>query len=356
VAEYRLILEYQMKQTASQMQGLATHERAPGAVLSRRVLLAAATAIAVGVSPGTGHAVTIIKGTVIGQQDWLYLVWDDPRRADFAQINKVTEIVEKAIAILRAARIDVVLAFVPAKSRVYRAFLPDDFRFTPETDRRYAVSLERLRKSGAIVPDLATVFADILKAKPDDKVFFKNDTHWTALGAEAAAKAIAQEMKAQLKLPPSPRPGANIGPAVTKVHVKSDLSLVLPPKEHPDETYQVHEVVAAKGKASLLDDDRPDVVVVGSSYMQPKYNFAEMLSNQLNRPVELVWKVHLVGPYKTLLSYVTSESFKKQRPRAIVWNFLEIDMELMPDNQGAWRENVIPPDTFLLELAAAVKP
>jgi alginate O-acetyltransferase complex protein AlgJ len=322
---------------------------------SRRALLAAFTVVAAGLAPRAGEAATIIKGTVIGKEDWLYLVWDDPRRADFNQINLVAGIIEKAVATLRAAKIDVVFAFVPAKSRVYRAYLPDDFKFTPETDRRYQVALERLRKTGALVPDLGTAFAEMLKANPTDKIFFKNDTHWTALGAESAAKLIAQEIKSQIKLPPSPRPGANLGPAVTKIHAKSDLSLVLPPKEHPDETFQVHDVVAARGKTSLLDDDHPDVVVVGSSYMQPKYNFAEMLSNQLNRPVELVWKVHLVGPYKTLLSYVTSESFKKQRPRVIVWNFLEIDMELMPDSQAALRENAMSADAFLTDLAAAVK-
>lgn len=322
--------------------------------LPRRALLAAAAVVA-GLMPRAGQTATIIKGTVIGKEDWLYLVWDDPRRADFNQINLVTDLVEKAVATMRAAKIDVVLAFVPAKSRIYRAFLPDDFKFTAETDKRYAVALERLRKTGALVPDLGTAFAEMLKAAPNDKIFFKNDTHWTAFGAESAAKLIAQEIKATIKLPPSPRPGANIGPAVTKTHVKSDLSLVLPPKEHPDETFQVHDVVAAKGKASLLDDDHPDVVVVGSSYMQPKYNFAEMLSNQLNRPVGLVWKVHLVGPYKTLLSYVTSDSFKKQRPRVVVWNFLEIDMELMPDSQAALRENAMPTEAFLSELTAAVK-
>ncbi len=322
--------------------------------LPRRALLAAAAVVA-GLMPRAGQTATIIKGTVIGKEDWLYLVWDDPRRADFNQINLVTDLVEKAVATMRAAKIDVVLAFVPAKSRIYRAFLPDDFKFTAETDKRYAVALERLRKTGALVPDLGTAFAEMLKAAPNDKIFFKNDTHWTAFGAESAAKLIAQEIKTTIKLPPSPRPGANIGPAVTKTHVKSDLSLVLPPKEHPDETFQVHDVVAAKGKASLLDDDHPDVVVVGSSYMQPKYNFAEMLSNQLNRPVGLVWKVHLVGPYKTLLSYVTSDSFKKQRPRVVVWNFLEIDMELMPDSQAALRENAMPTEAFLSELTAAVK-
>lgn len=322
--------------------------------LPRRALLAAAAVVA-GLMPRAGQTATIIKGTVIGKEDWLYLVWDDPRRADFNQINLVTDLVEKAVATMRAAKIDVVLAFVPAKSRIYRAFLPDDFKFTAETDKRYAVALERLRKTGALVPDLGTAFAEMLKAAPNDKIFFKNDTHWTAFGAESAAKLITQEIKATIKLPPSPRPGANIGPAVTKTHVKSDLSLVLPPKEHPDETFQVHDVVAAKGKASLLDDDHPDVVVVGSSYMQPKYNFAEMLSNQLNRPVGLVWKVHLVGPYKTLLSYVTSDSFKKQRPRVVVWNFLEIDMELMPDSQAALRENAMPTEAFLSELTAAVK-
>lgn len=322
--------------------------------LPRRALLAAAAVVA-GLMPRAGQTATIIKGTVIGKEDWLYLVWDDPRRADFNQINLVTDLVEKAVATMRAAKIDVVLAFVPAKSRIYRAFLPDDFKFTAETDKRYAVALERLRKTGALVPDLGTAFAEMLKAAPNDKIFFKNDTHWTAFGAESAAKLIAQEIKTTIKLPPSPRPGANIGPAVTKTHVKSDLSLVLPPKEHPDETFQVHDVVAAKGKASLLDDDHPDVVVVGSSYMQPKYNFAEMLSNQLNRPVGLVWKVNLVGPYKTLLSYVTSDSFKKQQPRVVVWNFLEIDMELMPDSQAALRENAMPTEAFLSELTAAVK-
>ncbi len=347
-----------MEEAVSQATGLAIPKGGAGRAISRRTLMAAATAIAAGALSGNGHAMQITKGTVIGQQDWLYLVWDDPRRTDFAQISKVIEVIDKAIKILRAAKIDVALVFVPAKSRIYRAFLPEDFRFNSDAERRYAVSLESLRKSGAIVPDLASVFDDMLKAKPGDNLWFKNDTHWTALAAEAAAKVIGREMTAQLKLPKSPRPGAIVGPAIKKVHYKSDLSSVLPPKErkeHPDEIFEVHEVVVNKGKAFLLDEDRPDVVVVGSSYMQPKYNFAEMLSNQLNRPVELVWRVHLVGPYKTLLGYVTSESFKRQRPRAIVWNFLEIDMELMPDLQSALRENAMPPDAFLADLAAAVK-
>jgi alginate O-acetyltransferase complex protein AlgJ len=323
--------------------------------LPRRALLAGFAAVAAGSPQAASEAATVIKGTVIGKEGWLFLVWDDPRRVDYAQINLVTGLLEKAVAIMKAANIEVVLAFVPAKSRVYRAYLPDDFRFTPEADKRYAVAMERLRMSGALVPDLGTAFAELVRINPNEKLFYKNDTHWTAAAAESAAKLFAQEIKAKLKLPPSPRPGATLGQAVTKVHTNSDLSQVLPTKEHPSETYQVHEVVPPNGRDALLNDDQPDVVVIGTSYMQPKYNFAEMLSNQLNRPVGLVWKIHLIGPYKTLLSYLTSESFKKKRPRVIVWNFLEIDMELMPDSQAALRENVIAPDAFLRELSAAVK-
>jgi alginate O-acetyltransferase complex protein AlgJ len=311
--------------------------------------------VAAGLPQAASEAATVIKGTVIGKDGWLFLVWDDPRRVDYAQINLVTGLLEKAVAVMKAANIDVVLAFVPAKSRVYRAYLPDDFRFTPEADKRYAVAMERLRMSGALVPDLGTAFAEFVRSNPNEKLFYKNDTHWTAAAAESAAKLFAQEIKAKIKLPPSAKPGAKLGNAVTKVHTNSDLSKVLPPKEHPSETYQVHEVVPPNGRDALLNDDQPDVVVIGTSYMQPKYNFAEMLSNQLNRPVGLVWKIHLIGPYKTLLSYLTSESFKKKRPRVIVWNFLEIDMELMPDSQAALRENVIAPQDFLRELAAAVK-
>lgn len=322
---------------------------------SRRGLIAASIAVSAGLMIRNVSAKTVVAGTVVGKQGWLYLVWDDPRHVNFDQITRVTDLIGNAVAIMRAAQINVVIAFTPAKSRVYRSFLPDDFRFTPESDRRYVIALDHLRKSGAIVPDLATAFADMLKVDPDTKLFFKSDTHWTALGAELAAKTIAREINAQLKLPKSSLPGSNIGPAISKLHLRSDLSLPLSRQQYPDELFEVHEVVQNTKDFVVSDNVQADIVVIGSSMMQPKYNFSPMLSNTLGRPVDLLWRNHLTGPYKTLLAYLASASFKSRRPNVIIWNFLEVDMELMPDLKSVFFDNAMPPNEFLAGVAAAVK-
>ena len=307
---------------------------------------------------GRARALTVLKGTVVGKDGWLFLVWDDPRKVDAQKMHVVTDIIGNAVKTFKSAGIDVVLVLTPAKARVYRDFLPDDFNFSPEAERRYSDALTALRQSGALVPDLATMFAALRKSNPDQKIFYQSDTHWTAFGAESAAVETAKQMKASLHLPPSKQPGTKLGPGVQQTHFNSDLSENLPPQEkseHPPETYLIRQAVAGPAKASLIDEDTSDVVVIGNSYMQPKYNFAAMLSNQLDRPVSLVWKVHTVGPYRTMLNYLGSDAFKKQKPKAIVWNFHEIDMELMPDSQAAWPQDFMTADSFLSNVQHAVK-
>jgi alginate O-acetyltransferase complex protein AlgJ len=272
-------------------------------------------------------------------------------------MQQVIQVINGAVALLNSAKIETVVVLTPAKARVYREFLPDDFVFSPEADRRYAGAANELRRPGALVPDLATAFAELRKASPGEKIFYNSDTHWTAWGAENAAIEVAKQMKAALRLPPSDKPGTRLGASVIRVHNNNDLSEVLPPKEraeHPAETYPIRQVLAAKGHAALIEDDTADVVVIGNSYMQPEYNFVPMLSNQLNRPIALFWKVHLVGPYKTMLNYLGSDTFRRQRPRAIVWNFHEIDMEIMPDSQSSWTENAMTGEAFLASVRQAL--
>jgi alginate O-acetyltransferase complex protein AlgJ len=88
--------------------------------------------------------------------------------------------------------------------------------------------------------------------------------------------------------------------------------------------------------------------------MHPAWNFVPMFSNQLNRPVSLVWKVHLVGPYRTLIDYVGSESFRQQRPKLVVWNWHEMDMECAPNIGAVWGQNAMQAQAFLTDLTRAV--
>ena len=324
---------------------------------TRRVVLGGAAAVLL--TPRVSlRAATVTRGTVIGKDGWLYLVWDDPRRADGQRMRDVVKVIAAAIGMLKGAKVDVVVALTPAKARVYPEYLPDDFGFSPEAEKRYGSALDVLRQSGALAPDLATFFAALRKSQPGAGIFFKTDTHWTAFGAENAAAEIGKRMGQSLHLPPGAQPGAKLGPPATQVHTASDLSMNLPQPErgqHPDESFVVHPPLAAQGRSALIEDDNADVVVIGNSYMQPKYNFAPALSSQLNRPVALVWKIHTVGPYRTMLNYLGSEAFKRQRPKAIVWNFHEIDMELPIDSVSAWPQDAMADDVFLGQVRSAVK-
>lgn len=324
---------------------------------SRRGLLGVAAMAALTRPLATAAAATVIKGTVIGKEGWLFLVWDDPRKADPERMRRVIKVITDTIALLKAANIQTVIALTPAKARVYREFLPDDFKFSPEADRRYGSAVEMLRRSGAPVVDLALAFAELRKTDPNQDLFFHSDTHWTSFGAENAAFRIGKDMLARLRPPPSGRPGARLGPDVKLMHTNSDLSAALPSAErlnYPSEAYQTRQAVTMQGRAALIEDDAADVVVIGNSYMQPKYNFAPALSSTLGRPVSLVWKNHLVGPYKILLNYLGGELFKHQRPKAIVWNFHEVDMELMTDNKDAWPQDSMTDEAFLAEVKHAV--
>lgn len=120
--------------------------------LSRQPLLPPFPTITASVFPCSEHAMKIHKCTVIGQQDWLYLAWDNSRRAGMEQTNKVNVTGEKASAMLGSARIDLMLAIVPEKVRICPT-PPDDFQFNVETDRCDGTSPKYLRKSDTMISD-----------------------------------------------------------------------------------------------------------------------------------------------------------------------------------------------------------
>ena len=82
---------------------------------------------------------------------------------------------------------------------------------------------------------------------------------------------------------------------------KNDLAELLPQAQqasYPIESYFAPQVQAAQGDSALIAVDAADVVVIGNSYMQPKYGFTDTLSNLLGRPVALDWKIDRLGPLR----------------------------------------------------------
>ena len=333
----------------------AVQSKAQG--VSRRAVMASLAAFgALGVAPRRAAA-SISDFVVIGKDDWLFAIYDEVHRTDVPRMKVCIQLINEAVGVMKKAGIETVISLTPAKARIYRDYLPADFLFDAESEKRYAVALDLLRAPGTLVPDLATVLLDQRKAHPDVPLFLTADTHWTAPAAEAAAVEVARQIKAKMHLPASAKPGTQLGPVITMRQASNDLAEGLPDAmgaKYRPQLYPLHQAVQAAGGSALLADDTADVLVVGNSFMQPKYGFAAMLSNQLERPVSLTWKVHQSSPYRTLLAALGSDEFRRQKPKLLVWDFEETDMQKMIDESGVWGQNVMAPQAFLSTLRSTV--
>ncbi len=289
---------------------------------------------------------------MVGTGGWLFPIFDNLRYVDTPLIKTLAAMIGTAAGLLQRAQIETVIAMTPAKSRVYPEFLPANRRVSPSADTRYRLALAELRRAGVVVPDLAAIMVGANQPATADTLFLKLDTHWTPAGAALAAAEIAKQIMAKCHLPPSKSPGAKLGPPVLRTEPGGDLLALLPAAErakYSPDRYHIREVVE-DASSGLLDDETADVAIVGNSYMNPKWNFGPELSSALGRPVTLVWKVHLDGPYATLLSYLGSDLFKKQRPKVLVWDMHEVDLQTAPADAGVWGENAMSRDAFLANL------
>ncbi len=329
-----------------------------GQLLSRRKLLQAAGMASALTSLHSGTAQADTEGLVVlGQEGWLYAAWDTVTQFNRPHFTTGVKVIGDACAILKRAGIEVVLAVSPSKSRIYREFLPPELKWAPEADKRYAAAMAYFSKSGVLMPDLASAFEAAHRAAPKTDLFFRTDTHWSPAGTEVAANEVGRQILASINLPPSEQPGKVFGDYVKRIQSKNNLADQLPPAvkaKYPKEIYTIRQENIADSGASLLADDAPDTVVIGNSYVQPKYMFSDYLSAALHRPIGLHWQVHAFGSYAILLEYLASKAFKTTRPKLIVWNFTETDMEAPPDFKDFYGIHAMPNDRFLSELARAV--
>ena len=88
----------------------------------------------------------------------------------------------------------------------------------------------------------------------------------------------------------------------------------------------------------------------GAVQLRPWLEAIAAIATALNRPVSLTWEVNTVGPYGTLLKWMRSEGFRRQRPKYLVWTMLELDAELLPDRQDIWGQAAIKPAALVAEV------
>lgn len=119
-------------------------------------------------------------------------------RCDSTALQRFRAIVAEARALCRERGVDLVVAFVPSKFRVYR----DLCRFAPDSpcrdwpvDALPAAVEAAVRASGDDVGFLDLTPALHARAAQGELVYLADDTHWSAQGHRASALALADFLK-----------------------------------------------------------------------------------------------------------------------------------------------------------------
>ncbi|WP_338662842.1 hypothetical protein VQH23_22195 [Pararoseomonas sp. SCSIO 73927] len=327
---------------------MTTPEPQPSSGTARRSLLLGAGAAALSASVARAQAPGLV---IAGTDGWLFGAWDRANDAPLDNMRAATSVISQAIGILRGAGIQVAMLLIPSKTVLYRQFLPSNVRFQADLERRYGIAAGEFRRAGAIVPDVQAAFR---ARQPSVQLWFKTDSHWTPMGAEIAAVEMAKAVGPTL--PPSSRPGTQVTALVNRQYPRGDLVRLLPAAQRDGygvEPYQIREIASSGSQNDLIADDTADVALIGNSYVEPRYLFQPILSNQLMRPVSLFWKPNNVGPWATILQYLSSDLFKQQRPKVIIWTHLELDLSTGPSS-GGWSQNAMSADKFIADLRRGV--
>ncbi|UTW07021.1 alginate O-acetyltransferase AlgX-related protein [Pseudomonas benzenivorans] len=228
--------------------------------------------------------------------------------------------------------IELLLVVVPDKSRIASDQLCQLERAGQLTGRVQRWR-DAVQAAGVQVLDLTPVLQPLGSA-----VFLRTDTHWSELGADAAAQAVSRRI-AELGVEATPRkqyttemaePQARPGDLVRLAGLDW-LPAQLQPAVEMVSTTRLREVPAAGAAEALAEEDLfgdsqlPNIAVIGTSFSRNS-NFIAFLERALGSSVGNFAKDggEFSGAAK---DYFDSPAFKQTPPRLLVWEIPERDLQ-----------------------------
>jgi alginate O-acetyltransferase complex protein AlgJ len=280
-------------------------------------------------------AVQAASAVITGQDGWLFPAWESLSKVDNAGITRNIGLIKDVRRQLEQQHIDLVVLVVPMKAPFYAQRLPAGQALSPAVVQRYDRLQGDLNKAGLATLDVRPILRQTEQGK--QTAFYRADYHWTAWSAENTADATARLITSRYPLQGEPGGGAVLGEWFDK-RAFGDLAANFLPavkrKAIGRDIYTVRHQVEEDGL--LIDDAPAPVQVIGNSFVQPYLGFTQKLSNALDRPVTLTWNPGDVGPWATLLQYLESPDFARQKPQVIVWQFNEGQFHQGPDAAANW--------------------
>lgn len=248
---------------------------------------------------------------------------------------------------------------VPTKGQAMPQYLPPEaaaYGYDPALmQANYQDVTDRLNAAGVPSPDLMSA---MLKAGPDEKVFFQADFHWTPDGARLAAQAIGEmirKLPAYADVTPVEFTSQPADPEIAFSGLRRELQTyckeALPEVEAttwvttratgaelsaadifadaaPEPAAPEGDAAAAEGDAATegeaLDifgtgSEEASLVLVGTSFSDSSINnFAGFLSEYSG--IEVVnYAITGGNQFGSMTSYLTSRDFAEDRPTFLVW-------------------------------------
>ncbi len=267
-------------------------------------------------------------GVVLGKDQWLYTDEEFDAVANGEQ-NEAENLalIQGVRDALKAQGTQLILAIIPAKTRLYPEHMGDTKPASLHTDL-YQQFHAQAAQAGLVAPDL---LAPLQGAKQHGQVFLRTDTHWTPMGAEVVARQLGEVVAQQTPL--SGEPEKFVTQAKETAPYKGDLTNFLPLDPlfsnllpQPDQLQQRStDPVAtdAQGDDALFADSDVAVGLVGTSYSaNPNWNFVGALKQALHSDV-VNYAEDGHGPILPMLKYLQTDAFKNSPPQVLIWEFPE---------------------------------
>lgn len=299
-------------------------------------MFAATTAIGMSAIalPGVALAAQATQSVIEGQDGWLFPGWERTDRVDHAGIDANLRLIREARDALSARHIALVVMVVPAKANFYKSRLPSSMQLSPDIQARYSTIIDGLGKAGIATFDERPVLQSVEHDK--QTAFYRADYHWSAWAAEASADETAKLIRTSTTLPANGS-GTVLGEWTNDRRYGDLATNFMSPDDRKRigrDIYTVRKTPESGGV--LLDANPPQVQVVGNSFVQPYLGYPQKLSEALGQPVGLTWNPGNIGPWTTLLDAVESPSFVQNKPKVVVWQFNEAQIENALDAPDSW--------------------
>lgn len=269
------------------------------------------------------------EGVVVGRDGWLFTLeeFQSPKLVpgtSALNLKRVASIVH----FLQHRKIPLVVLVIPSKERVYNEYQSGK-QPLPVMQAAYRNLHDELTRLQVPAPDL---LQPMQSAARTQQIYLRTDTHWTPQGADLAAQVAAKAIRQHFT-------GMHWGKTEFVTHTEAakayrgDLLNYIPVAPYlkafgpaPDQLrVRVTQEAGAGGdsQSALFGDQRTNVVLSGTSYSAIKrWDFAGALRQHLGHDLINVSKKG-EGPFVPLVNYLTSDDFRSNPPRLLVWEFPE---------------------------------